>query len=269
VSQPDLFVVCKNCGAEVSPYVTECPYCGQRVRKRAPKIDRSTGEAEPKRRRRARKLPRLRADEIAGIAPDTRPYATIGVILLCVAALLLYAAQQNPRIDLGYLVVSNSLPRDLLGHNEAWRWFLTPFLHGDQLGYAFVALTAVGLFGTLLERRFGPVAVVLTFILAGGAGAALAATLETPPLLSDAEAWNVMGANGAALGLLCAWLVDDRLAKRGGDDRENDLLGVYIIAAVLVLLSLTTEEANIAAAVGGALAGTVIGLILPRLTRSS
>ena len=41
VSQPDLFVVCKNCGSEVSPYVTECPYCGQRVRKRAPKIDRS------------------------------------------------------------------------------------------------------------------------------------------------------------------------------------------------------------------------------------
>ena len=60
-----------------------------------------------------------------------------------------------------------------------------------------------------------------------------------------------------------AWLVDDRLAARRGDDRENDLLGVYVIAAVLVLLSLTTEEANIAAAVGGALAGAVIGLLLP------
>ena len=67
------------------------------------------------------------------------------------------------------------------------------------------------------------------------------------------------GANGAALGLLCAWLVDDRLAARRGDDRENDLLGVYVIAAVLVLLSLTTEEANIGAAVGGALAGAVLG----------
>jgi membrane associated rhomboid family serine protease len=77
----------------------------------------------------------------------------------------------------------------------------------------------------------------------------------------------VFGANGAALGLLCAWLVDDRLAARRGDDRENDLLGVYIIAAVLVLLSLTTEEANIGAAVGGALAGALIGLVLPRLPR--
>jgi membrane associated rhomboid family serine protease len=78
----------------------------------------------------------------------------------------------------------------------------------------------------------------------------------------------VLGANGAALGLLFAWLVDDRLAARRGEDRENDLLGVYIIAAVLVLLSLTTPEANIGAAAGGALAGALIGLLLPRFARS-
>ena len=268
MSQPDLFVVCKNCGSEVSPYVTECPYCGQRVRKRAPKIDRSSGEPTTKRRRRAKKLPRLRAEEIAGIAPETRPYATGALILACLIAILVDAAQTiGP--DLGYLLVSDSIPRELVGHDEVWRWFATPFLHADQLGYAFVALVPVGIFGALLERRFGPVAVLLIFILSGAAGAALAAQLETPPLLTDAAAWNVFGANGAALGLLCAWLVDDRLAFRRGEDRENDLIGVYIIAAVLVLLSLTTEEANIAAAVGGALTGTVIGLLLPRLTRTA
>jgi membrane associated rhomboid family serine protease len=261
VSQPGLFVVCKNCGSEVSPYVTECPYCGQRVRKRAPKIDRSTGEPTQRRRRRARKLPRLRADEIAGIAPDTRPYATLAILLVCVAALLVNAA--DPLRDIGYLWVKTPVMTD------AWRWFAAPFLHGDELGYAFVALVPVGIFGTLLERRFGPVAVVLTFVLAGAAGAALAAGLETPPLLSDVPIWPVFGANGAALGLLCAWLVDDRLAARRGEDRENDLLGVYVIAAVLVLLSLTTEEANIAAAVGGALAGSLIGLVLPRFSKAS
>ena len=37
---PELFVICKNCGSEVSPYITECPYCGNRLRKRAPKLDR-------------------------------------------------------------------------------------------------------------------------------------------------------------------------------------------------------------------------------------
>jgi membrane associated rhomboid family serine protease len=264
VSQPDLFVVCKNCGSEVSPYVTECPYCGQRVRKRAPKIDRSSGEPEKKRRRRPKKLPRLRAEEIAGIAPETRPYATFALIAACVLGMLLYSA--SPGMDLGYV----SVVRDATGlsDDDVWRWFLTPFLHGDQLGYGFVGLVAVGIFGTLLERRFGVLAVVATFILAGAAGAGLAVTLETPPLLSDPPFWNVIGANGAALGLLMAWLVDDRLAARRGDDRENDLLGVYVIAAVLVLLSLTTEAANIAAAVGGAVVGTLLGLLLPRIIRT-
>ena len=256
MSQPDLFVVCKNCGSEVSPYVTECPYCGQRVRKRAPKIDR--GATPPKRRRRT-KLPRLRAEEIAGIAPDTRPYATLALMLACIASVLLYAA--DPGMDLGYVAV----PFD----DQIWRLFVTPFLHTDQLGYGLVTLVAVGIFGTLLERRFGPLAVLATFVLAGAAGAALTVVLETPPLLDDQPLYPVFGANGAALGLLCAWLVDDRLASRRGDDRENDLIGVYVIAAVLVLLSLTTEEANIAAAVGGAVVGALIGLALPLFRRRS
>ncbi|HYM55504.1 MAG TPA: hypothetical protein VES97_09090, partial [Solirubrobacteraceae bacterium] len=40
-SGADLFVVCKQCGSEVSPYITECPYCGHRLRRRAPKLPRA------------------------------------------------------------------------------------------------------------------------------------------------------------------------------------------------------------------------------------
>jgi membrane associated rhomboid family serine protease len=258
VSQPDLFVVCKNCGSEVSPYITECPYCGQRIRKRAPKLDRSGGEAQPKKRRGRARLPRLRAEEIAGIAPDTRPYATFSLVLICVALLLVYAA--DPSFELYTLVPAQ---------DEVWRWFVAPFLHADQLGYAFVALVPVAIFGTLLERRFGPLVPVMLFILCGAAGAGLAVALETPPLFDDSIVYPVFGANGAALGMLCAWLVDDRLAARRGDDRENDLLGVYVIAVVLVLLSLTTEEANIATAIGGALVGALLGLVLRIFTRKS
>src|ERR1700734_3844353 len=50
---PDLFVICKSCGSEVSPYITECPYCGNRLRKRAPKLDRDQQVAERKARRTA------------------------------------------------------------------------------------------------------------------------------------------------------------------------------------------------------------------------
>ena len=261
MSQPDLFVVCRNCGSEVSPYVTECPYCGQRVRKRAPKLDRSGPEPQPKRRARRRPtLPRLRADEIAGVAPDTRPYATFVLIFACVLSALVF--QADPLADLGYLAVPLA--------EEPWRWFAAPFLFGDQIGYAFVSLVAVGIFGTLLERRFGALPVILVFVLSGAAGMALVSYAETPPLFAaETDFFSAYGANGAALGLLCAWLVDDRMAARRGEDRENDLLGVYVVAIVLVLLSLAEEQANIGAAVGGALAGTLLGLVLPVFTRKT
>jgi membrane associated rhomboid family serine protease len=253
VSQPDLFVVCKNCGSEVSPYVTECPYCGQRVRKRAPKLERG-GEAEPARRRRAR-LPRLRPDEIEGIAPDTRPYATFALIAASLALTVVHIADEF--LDLGALRIP--------GGDEVWRWFTAPFFHGGSLGYQLVTLLAVAIFGSQLERRFGPIPVIAVFVLSGAAGFALAVTLEAPALFSDSTL--VYGANGAALGLVTAWLVDDRRAARRGLDRESDLIGVYVVAGVLVLLSLAVVEANIAAAAGGALAGAVLGLMLPLFTR--
>lgn len=257
MSQPDLFVVCKNCGSEVSPYVTECPYCGQRVRKRAPKLDKGT-PAEPKQSRRRRsRLPRLRPDEIEGIAPDTRPWATIALIVASLVVTVVYAADNT--LDLGTIVVP--------GFDEMWCWVTAPFVHQDALGYQFVTLVAVGIFGTQLERRFGSVPVVLLFLICGFAGSALAVQLEVEPLLTSDYPPIALGANGAALGLLTAWLVDDRLAKRRGDDRENDLLGVYVIGAVLLLLSLAVREANIASAVGGAVAGALLALVLPLFTR--
>jgi membrane associated rhomboid family serine protease len=259
VSQPDLFVVCKNCGSEVSPYVTECPYCGQRIRKRAPKIDRGEARAEGRRRGRT-KLPRLRTEEIVGIAPDARPYATLGIIAVSLVISVVIATGEVFLNDVGGVIV----PVD----DDVWRWFTAPFVH-DSLGYQFAALLAVAIFGMLLERRFGPVPVVLVFVLAGAAGAGLAVTLDVPPLLDDRAVYPVLGSNGAALGMLFAWLVDDRLAARRGEERDNDLIGVYVSAAVLVLLSLAVVEANVGAALGGALAGALLGLALPLFTRKS
>jgi membrane associated rhomboid family serine protease len=254
VSQPDLFVVCKNCGSEVSPYVTECPYCGQRVRKRAPKLDR--GEpAEPRPARRRPRLPRLRPEEIEGIAPETRPDATLALIVASLVATVVVVVGGSLR-DMGAIVLGV--------HEDVWRYFAAPFLH-ESLGYAFVALVAVGIFGALIERRFGPLPVIVIFVLAGAAGCATAVALDVQPLFGGKLV--VMGANGAALGLLAAWLVQDRIAVRRGDERETDLIGVYVVAAVLVLLSLAVVEANVAAAMVGGLAGAALGLPLSLFTR--
>src|SRR3954453_13851142 len=82
-SGPDLYVVCRSCGSEVSPYITECPYCGNRLRKRAPKLDKGGGPKPAKQRRRpsAPSLSRLRPGEMPGIRADGRPLATIVLVL--------------------------------------------------------------------------------------------------------------------------------------------------------------------------------------------
>ncbi|HWH44970.1 MAG TPA: rhomboid family intramembrane serine protease [Thermoleophilaceae bacterium] len=244
MSEPDLFVVCKNCSSEVSPYVTECPYCGQRVRKRAPKIERSDGGEEPRsKRRRTPTLPRLKRDEIPGIAPDTRPYASIALVVVAVLAALVLATEEVLPSEIAVY----SDPAD-----EPWKLVTTAFVH-DNLGYGLAAMFAAGLFGSFLERRFGVLTPIAVFLLAGSAGAALSVAVDLYP---------AAGANGAALGMLVAWLVEDRLAFRRGDDRENDMLGVLVIALLLLLMPVAVDDASAAAAAGGAAAGLFSGLIL-------
>src|SRR5829696_5576930 len=107
MASPDLFVVCKKCGSEVSPYITECPYCGTRLRKRAPKIDRRGGEAQPKAQRRMLRpsLEPLRHGEIPGIRgePTGRPVVTIAIVLLSLFGFLALAVVSRADVALATL----------------------------------------------------------------------------------------------------------------------------------------------------------------------
>src|SRR5271170_2118137 len=91
-SGADLFVVCKQCGSEVSPYITECPYCGNRLRKRAPKLPPANASKRTLRARtRALLAPRSRTAP-GGVMTRSRerhqpsrwgaerPYATIALV---------------------------------------------------------------------------------------------------------------------------------------------------------------------------------------------
>jgi membrane associated rhomboid family serine protease len=247
----ELFVVCPNpeCRAEVSPYVTECPYCGTRVRKRAPKLDRRASPGRGRRRRLpAPGLSRLRPDEIPGIRAESRPYVTGALIVIsCVIWI----------IEKGSVFSLDSLPvAGPVGH-EWWRVITTQFFYISGL-YMFGALMAIGVFGWLLERRHGPVVVLFLFALTGAAGAALEIAMQSSPV--------ALGANGAALGLLCAWAVPDLLDRLRGVDYDGDLLAVAVAAAALALIPLARTEASPWAGLGGALAGLLAGLVLARLS---
>jgi membrane associated rhomboid family serine protease len=244
-SGPDLFVVCKSCGSEVSPYITECPYCGTRLRKRAPKLEKGGVPKPPKQKRARPMLGRLKPGEIPGIRADSRTWATW---VLVVASVVVPLGGRAGFYSLGEL----ALPAG----DELWRGLTTLFVYG-QTGYEVVAVGAMGLFGWLLERRHGAWAPLLVFLLCGAAGSALVIALDPDAL--------AVGANGVALGMLCAWVVRDVLARRRGEEDDADMLGVLAIAAVLLLLPLASPEAHALAALGGGFTGLLLGLLLARL----
>jgi membrane associated rhomboid family serine protease len=252
-SSPDLFVVCKNCGSEVSPYITECPYCGTRLRKRAPKIERdgTVSEPKPKKPKREKKPPRERParperPERTGFsaALRTRPYATLTLVTLSLFGYLVLTV-----VGRGDIAVAGPID------GQWWRVVTSPFVYAN-VWYELAAVTGIGVYGWLMERRHGPFAVLALFLVCGAGGIALTAAIDPAPL--------AIGGNGAALGLLCAWAVPDLLARARGEEYEGDLLGTLVLALVLLAMPLATPEASAIAGFAGGALGLLAGLALAR-----
>jgi hypothetical protein len=254
MSRADLFVVCKNpdCGAEVSPYVTECPYCGARLQKRAPKLDRELQPAQRSRRVPAPSLGRLRAGEIPGIRADSGPYVTGAIIL---ATGVFWIATRATWLRPSSLVAIGPLA-------SHWSRLLSaPFTYfsASSFGsgvYQFAVLFAIAIFGWLLERRVGGLAVGALFLLGAIGGTAVAVVAGSSTV--------VAGANGGALALLCAWAVPDLLARRARRDYGGDLLGTGVIALVLLAMPIARPEASPIAGGVGVVVGYLGGLALQR-----
>ena len=258
-SGPELFVVCKNCRSQVSPYITECPYCGQRLRKRAPKIERGAEAGRPKKRRAAPKRPSLgplRTGEIPGIRGDELAKPRVTIALVAIAALGWLAT--IPLRDNGERLVADPL-------GEWWQVLTAPFINSNGW-YQFAALGAIGIFGWMLERRHGPVPVILVWLLAASGGMALV-KLADVGAQSFSGAPYAVGASGGALGLLCAWAVPVLLARRrrGDMDDDADMIGVGVIFVLLALMPAARIDVSVVATVAGIVIGALCGLVLARL----
>jgi hypothetical protein len=259
-SGADLFVVCKQCGSEVSPYITECPYCGSRLRRRAPKLPRAGSSKRP-RRRRARLAALLRrpagtprrstATEATTVGSDrwafTRPYATITLVVLSCASYVLVHAEPAAFLKLAIFGPING---------DWWKLVGSAFAYGNRAIPAFVIITTVAIFGWLLERRHGPFIVLVVFLGASVTGALVA--------LAVYELAVVTTANSGALALLAAWAVPDLAAARSRSYYEGDLLGATVIAALILVLpfAYTFSPISWLAGVVGLCFGLLVGLAL-------
>jgi membrane associated rhomboid family serine protease len=243
MSETELSVVCKNCGSEVSPYVTECPYCGARLRKRAPKLERRGAGLEARPRRRPRLFRRRQADPTAPF----RPYATLAVILGSATLLLVQKATGYALGSFGGLVVPLQ--------DQWWRFLTAPFAYLD-VGYLFVVAIGLAIFATGIERRLGTPATAVLLVACGSLGMLVASGIAN----AQGGIEVIAGGNGMALGAVAAWFAMRRSETHGAIDDDYDAVGVLVAAAVLLCLPIFDSSADPFAGLIGAAVGGLAGL---------
>jgi membrane associated rhomboid family serine protease len=243
MSETELSVICKNCGSEVSPYVTECPYCGARLRKRAPKLERRGDGLEAKPRRgAASRLFRIKLPRRGASGPH-RPYATLAAILGSALLLLVERASGGALDAFGGLVVPL--------HGQWWRFFTAPFAYLD-IGYLFVVAVGLAIFGVGVERRLGSGPTAVLLIACGSLGMLAASGIAS----AQGDFAVIAGGNGMALGAVAAWFAIRRAEAHQAIDQDYDRIGVAVAAAVLLALPIFESTADpFAGLVGGAVGG--------------
>lgn len=145
-----------------------------------------------------------------------------------------------------------AMRQNLVVHSgEYYRIFTSIFVHIDP---AHLVLNCMALFigGMIAERLMGRVWTVAGF-LAGGLGGALLTLWWYPASILSC------GASGAILGLLAAaTTVAQRIPDRSVRNAYSTYLGSMLIPSLLPLT--TTRNINVAAHLGGALAGVIVAL---------
>jgi membrane associated rhomboid family serine protease len=254
MAETELSVVCKSCGSEVSPYVTECPYCGTRLRKRAPKLERRGEALQPResrrdRRRRRAAERRQRRERLGRLSLTAgRPYVTLAAILVPAALIIVERGSNLSLFDLGVVVGPPAA-------NPWWHYLAAPFLY-DNIGYLFAIGVALALFVPGLERRLGSVATALLLVACGALSMLAAAGLDDA--FGDGITWAA-GGNGIALGALGAWFMVRRADARDDPTEEVDTIPLVVAAAMLLLLPVVDDYANWWAGIVGGLVGLAAG----------
>lgn len=264
MSDTELSVICRECGSEVSPYVTECPYCGSRVRKRAPELEHHDDHFQakpPVRRRLSRRLPRLRRRRLksAGLATvDAGEGYAVGAYLLASAVLMVIAVAAGLSLS-GIGAVAGPLD------GQWWR-LASAQLAYDNVGYLLAVGITLAIFGVGIERRLGPGRTIGMLLLAGTAGTAVGYGAETA---LGADGPLIAGGNSVALASVMAWLVLRRgEAKRSiGGGEPVDVIGVGVVVCALLLLPLLESSADVFSGLGGAAFGGLAGLLFSVLRR--
>jgi membrane associated rhomboid family serine protease len=185
------------------------------------------------------------------------PRVTVGIIIVCVVAMLASGSLGFGNAGGGRLVNDFALNGPAVADGEYWRLVTGGFLHAGLLHIGF-NMYLLWILGQMLEPTLGSgrfAALYFTALLWGSFGA-----LGVTP---DA---NTVGASGAVFGLMGAAAVE--LRSRGINPFKTDI-GMLILfnLGLSFLLSGISIGGHVGGLIGGALAGLALGYADRRRSR--
>jgi membrane associated rhomboid family serine protease len=179
----------------------------------------------------------------------SEPRVTVGIIIVCVVALLASGSIGFANTGASRLFTEFSLWGPGIADGEYWRLVTGGFLHANLL-HIFFNMYLLWILGQMLEPTLGSgrfAALYFTALLWGSFGALL--------LTPDA---HTVGASGAVFGLMGAAAVE--LRARGYNPFKTDI-GMLILfnLGLSFVLSGISIGGHIGGLIGGALAGMALG----------
>lgn len=259
---------CPTCGAPVSPFVTECPFCGADVTKRSAmrarrlrwrsrlrgtdvrrmaSAERRTERQAAKAERRAERAERRHSfagASFPGLSEGTEtPWAVGGLLLANIFGFIAFHGSLTD--DPGALDVSQ------VKDGEWWRLLSYQFLHSGLLELIF-SLLLLGLFATLVERRYGHLQTLLIYLLSGIGGGLVAVAINSGVVSA--------GSTVSTFGLMGAWLV--AISRPEPLEQGYPLRAGLLVTAILLLYGAVQPGIDVWAQVGGLATGAALAALL-------
>jgi rhomboid protease GluP len=195
------------------------------------------------------------------------PYLTVAIIAVLCALFLAevvfgvgpVTGLMQPSIET--LVAFGGIYRPLILNNGQWtRLFSGPLLH---VGLEHLVLNCIALYiaGRILEGLVGRAWLAAIFVLGALGGALFSLMLNPDNLVS-------VGASGAVMGLFAALLMLSFHFPKGPDRTALRMTSIYVlIPSMLPIATAGGGKVDIAAHLGGAIAGILVGFIMLPLWR--
>ena len=195
---------------------------------------------------------RHRNDSIWSVIESWEPYITLRLIVVnifvyLVSAPLHRAVESRFALEYGSVVYLH----------EHYRMFTAMFLHSHEIiSHVFMNMLMLYFLGFIAERAYGRSMFLLVYVGAGYMGFVIALLIQGPGSIT-------LGASGAVMGLLGAWLAYERslrisfkhLWQSPSGRRVMVFTGLYVVINLLDFDPKTSWSAHLGGILGGYLLG--------------